>query len=99
GKCDQCSASCAVLGSLPLRVELRHGATPAINCNFLNTLLHFARRLGNAFRLFYYFAVYFDCFEAVADSGLTDIPQRLLDPPALLMNEIFLLQLAYLRRV
>lgn len=81
----------SILRSSWLAANLRHSAAAAINCYFLNILLDFAWQLGNAFRPFYYFAVYFDCFEAVADSGLMDIPQRLLDPLALLGDQLFVL--------
>jgi hypothetical protein len=63
--------------------------TSAIYCYFLNVLLHFAWQLGNAFWSFDCFAIYFDRFEVIADSGFVNCPELLLNPSALLGDQLF----------
>ena len=74
-----------------LRVQLRDSTTTTIYRYFLNVFADFWWEVGKAFWLFDSFAVDIASFEVIADIGLMEVPQRLLDPPALLFNKIFLL--------
>jgi hypothetical protein len=74
-----------------LAVQLRNSATSAINCYFLNVFAYFWREVRKAFWLFDSFVVDIVSFEVIADVGFMDIPQRLLDPPALIGDQLVFL--------